>query len=642
MVAAMEAGSVAGTTDATGRGRRALADRETRSRWLLALTVLITLGAATYAFTVGLDAQDRPTARPYADAPYYYAYAPSLFLDGDLDLRDEYVLTGNWYHLAPTKIGRPGNVFGVGPALLTAPAFLTGHAVAVANGERRDGFSTTEQWLTMWMSVLASVAALIFPARIAARRLAAPGAGLLASLCVLLAGPVIYYAVRQPGYAHPFATFFTAWLVDVWDASYQRPRTARTWALLGLVLGLGVLARPQLAPWAVLVVAAAVDDLRRARWRPTAALIGAWALGAALCGLAIAPQLLAWQAIYGAYYVVPQGEGFMRWGEPAWTEVLFSARNGLLPWAPLYAVGLLGAIAGAWRWPRLFGPLLIGVGVQVWANGAAWDWWGGGAFGGRRFDSIYVVVALGLAVALAPALAAIARVARGSRAGLALRVPAAALGIAAIVMTLALTVGNLFMCAFYSSPSARIGGGTAAAEVMRHEIGGRLGRFVGRVSALTNWPARYAFARRYQRELGAYDQVVGTHFLGETFPGLNSIRPRTEEHFQLAQVPGFLRQGFRGGGPDGALVIPSGRARIFVGLNRRGTLRVHVTLWHPERAGDIVLRWNGAERTRVAIGRSPQPIELIAPSLRRGVNVLAIEAPPGTLATAFELYATDR
>lgn len=631
----------AGSTGLLARLRRALADRETRGRWLVGLTLLSTLVAATYAFTVGEDPAGRPTARPYADAPYYYAYAPSLVLDGDLDLRDEYVVTGNWYHLAPTKIGRPGNVFGIGPALLTAPAFLVGHALAVATGERRDGFSTVEQWLTMWMSVLASVAALIFPVRIATRRLAAPGAGLVAALCTLAAGPVIYYAVRQPGYAHPFATFFAAWLVDAWDASYLRPRTARTWAGLGLILGVAVLARPQLAPWAVLVLVAAVDDLSQARWRPSAPMIGRWALGAALTALAILPQLLSWRATYGELYVVPQGPGFMRWDEPAWSEVLFSSRNGLLPWAPLYAVGLIGAALGAVRRPRLFVPLLLGVAAQIWVNGAAWDWWGGGAFGGRRFDSIYVVVALGLTVLLAPALAALGRLRLRPWTEAVRRLPGAAVGLAALAATLALALGNLVAVGHYSSPSVRIGGGQPASEVLRHDIKGRLGRFVARASALANWPARRWFADRYQRELGAYDRVVGVHLLGETFPGLNSIRPRTEDHLRMNQLPAALRRGFKGGGPDGALVISGGPARLFIGLNRRGGVRAILTLWHPDRDGELVLRWNGRERVRVPVPRTPQPVELVAPDIERGVNLLEIDAPSGTLASTIDLYALD-
>jgi hypothetical protein len=624
------------------RLRLALADPATRGRWLVALTVLVALIAATVAFTIGRDPSGRPTARPYADAPYYYAYAPTLLLDRDLDLRDEYVITGNWYRLAPTKLGRPGNVFGVGPAIVTAPAFLVGHAIAVATGERRDGFSTTEQWLTMWMSVLASVTALIFPVRIASRRLRAPGAGLIAAVCALCAGPVIYYAVRQPGYAHPFATFFAAWLVDLWDASYLRPRSARTWALLGLALGLAVLARPQLAPWAILPLLAAVDDLARARGRVGGALFGRWLLGAAVALLALLPQLLAWRALYGALYVLPQGAGFMRWDEPAWTEVLFSSRNGLLPWAPLYAVGLAGAVIGAWRWPRLFVPLLVGVAAQVWANGAAWDWWGGGAFGGRRFDSIYVVVALGLAVVLAPAVAALARLRLWPLRQAAWRVPAALAGIVALAFTLALTAGNLIAASKYSAPSVRIGGGTAASTVLRDQIKGRLGRFVGRVSGWTNYPFRLDFAHRYARDLGAYDQVIGTHFLGETFPGLNSTRPRTEDRLTMREVPGFLRPGFRGGGPDGALVMADGHGRLLVGLNRRGGVSVTITLWHPGGAsGEVALRWNDRERVRVPVPASPTPIELIAPVVRRGVNLLEIDAPPGTVASELVLQAIE-
>lgn len=638
MVGAMEPEVAPG---ALARWRLGLVAPEHRAARWTALALLVTLVAATYAFTVGRDPAGRPTARPYADAPYYYAYAPSLFLDRDLDLRDEYVVTGNWYRLGPTPLGRPGNVFGVGPALLTAPAFLVGHALALAAGHRRDGFSTEEQWLTMWMSVLASVAALWFPARIARRRLDAPTAGAVAALCVFAAGPVVYYAVRQPGYAHPFATLFAAWLVDAWDASYDRPRTARTWAGLGALLGLAILARPQLAPWALLPVVAAVGELRAAGWRPDRAMVGRWALGAAVAVMMVVPQLLTWKAIYGAYYVVPQGDGFMRWDAPAWSEVLFSARNGLLPWAPLYAVGLVGAALGALRWPRLFGPLVVATAAQAWINGAAWDWWGGGAFGGRRFDSVYVVVALGLAVALRPALAAVARPGRGPWPLVARRVAAAGAGFGALALVAALAVGNLVLAGHYTSPTARIGGGEAAADVIRRQVKGRLGRVMGWASELSNWPARRWFAARHDVEPGTYDQVVGVHLLGETFPGLNSIRPATSEHVVLSRLHPPLRRWLLGGGPDGALRVPFGRARILVGLNRRGAVRVTLTVWHPSVRGEVALAWNGRALARAALAATPATIELVTDDLRRGTNELAITAPPGALVSTLDLAATE-
>ena len=66
-----------------------------------------------------------------------------------------------------------------------------------------------------------------------------------------------------------------------------------------------------------------------------------------------------------------------------------------------------------------------------------------------------------------------------------------------------------------------------------------------------------------------------------------------------------------------------------------------LTLWHPERSGELVLRWNGRERVRVAVPREPQPIELLAPAIERGVNLLEIDAPPGTLASTIDLAALD-
>ena len=48
---------------------------------------------------------------------------------------------------------------------------------------------------------------------------------------------------------------------------------------------------------------------------------------------------------------------------------------------------------------------------------------------------------------------------------------------------------------------------------------------------------------------------------------------RQVHKLQLTQLPAILRRGLRGGGPDGALIIPSGHARLFLGLNRRGGVR---------------------------------------------------------------------
>src|ERR1041385_4906093 len=83
-----------------------------RPTWIATAVLAV---AATIAFAAGKDDWGRGLREPTADAAYYYAYLPSLVLDGDLDFANQYRVTQNWYRLGPTPIGRPGNVFGIGP-----------------------------------------------------------------------------------------------------------------------------------------------------------------------------------------------------------------------------------------------------------------------------------------------------------------------------------------------------------------------------------------------------------------------------------------------------------------------------------------------------------------------------------------------
>ena len=623
---------------APGRWRQALLALQARHhRAVLAAAGLILLAVTTIWFFRAEDDQGK-TARLQADAPYYHAYLPSLVLDRDLDFDDEYEITGNWYRLGKTPIDRRSNVFGIGPAVYTLPFFLFGHALAQAAGSQADGFSEPEILASLYASLLYSLGALFFAYRLLRRRLGGAYLPALVPLLVACSGPVVYYAIRQPGYSHPFATFWVAWLVDYVDASFDPapgPRPLRTWLGMGALIGAAALARPQLALWAALALLAAADDVRRVlglgargsggRWRALAGLAPRWAAGAALSLLIFSPQLLAWKSLYGAYLAVPQGEGFMRWDAPAWSEVLMSSRNGLLPWAPLYALAGLGLILSVRRHPRLGGALLLGVALQTVANGAAWDWWAGGSFGGRRFDSCFVAFAFGLGYLL-------------------IRLPRAAEGwigrclrmawIAAVLaLSMALAAANVGLASIHSGPTVRIHGGRVPAELLEEEIGGHLGRVVAAASRAANLPARLVFAWRYGAARDDYDRVVGVHHLGELFPGLNSFRGKRTHRFKLdpasPAIAGLVRA--IDAGPADAVALAGARARILVGLNRIGPVRFNVqAAASGTEAVPLVLRLNGALLAEASVGPDTTQVAGTAPAVRRGINVLEIEAPPGT------------
>ncbi len=595
-----------------------LADRSNLLLTLAALAIL--LGSSLWFFTAKDDRGK--SARLTADAWYYHAYLPSLVFDQDLDFVDEYKVTKNWYRLGKTPIDRQANVFGIGPAIYQLPFFVAGHGVASLTEDRADGFSKTEVKFSLYASLLFSLGALFFGARLLARRLGGRYGPLAIVLLAAAGGPVLYYAVRQPGYAHPFATFWAAWLIDYWDGSFRSedssPRSQRYWVCIGLLIGAASLARPQLVLWSILGGYAAVSDLMRARalgLERTAVLriIRSWLLGAGCALLIVLPQLLSWNALYGSFIASPQGEGFMRWGESVWLETLMSSRNGLFPWAPIYALGFIGLLVGMRRHARICSAVLLGLFLQAYANGAAWDWWAGGSFGGRRFDSCYIGFAFGLGVLLLSPW----QQARPSKRFPVLRV--ASVGLA--VFSALLAGANMNFASTQSAPTVRIYGGQSASSILKKSPS-LLGATAGWASSVSNLPARILFAWRNDVSIHAYDRVAGVHVLGELFPGLNSFRGKKREPVDLnpdhPRVTGLEKA-------NGKNLSPSGRVRILIGLNRVGPVEVYLQL-----TGDAPTVHINGEKLSVQPLNSPRGAYRVQVlEYERGSNRLDIQSSPG-------------
>ena len=587
--------------------------------------------ASTAWFFSGHGAQGR-TAQLTADAWYYHAYLPSLFMDGDLDFADEYRVTGNWYRFGKTDTGRMANVFGVGPAIFEAPVFLAAHALA-----RGDGFAAGEVEPVLYLSLLFSLAALVPVGLLLRRRLGARYGAVAVPILLAAAGPVVYYAIRQPGYAHPFATFWVALLVERWDASYRDgPRSLPTWLGLGALLGAAALARPQCALWGVLLAAACLDDLSRV-WRQPGwprtllrCLAPRWLAAGALALAVFAPQLVAWKSVYGSWLTTPQGPGFMWWDQPAISETLFSSRNGLFPWSPLYFLAGAGLMVAAVRVPRLGIALIAGVLLQAWVNGAVWDWWAGGSFGGRRFDSTFVAFAVGLgALVVWPA---------GPR-----RIWIRRVGVA-VVYAIAglLAAGNLVFAGTQSSSTVRIHGGSAARAVLEKEIGGRLGTVASAASGLANLPVRALFARRYDKGMEAYDKLVGVHQLAELYPGLNSLPGKNRDRIKLGNPRSPRLFGLTAGPAPKTTALEGERATILLGFNRRDEIRFRLRAAAPAGAPgevEVELLLDGDSIGGGRVG--PAGGEVSGSAIpARGVNELAVRAPPGTVLQWLDLEGT--
>lgn len=347
-----------------------------------------------------------------SDGTGYYAYTRSLVLDGDLSLANDYVgmpfphAPTNLAVLPPTATGLAYNPFSIGPGLLWLPGFALADAfVRLGPGAYwpADGYTLPYVALTTLTTAIGGLA-LILALYFICRRVAGPGLAALAALATFFGSNALYYAMREGSFAHGLSGTAAALFVLAWLRLEERP-SPRRWAALGAAGGLCTL----LYWTSALALAPAALSFARQLWLALGApaaergpRLRELGLGAALalaCGLAmVAPQLLAWQAIFGAPFTVPQGSGFITPGAPVVGPFFFGPLHGMLSWTPAYFVGMLGLGLLAARRP--WAALCLGLGFAAYLvyNMSLSTWHGGGAFGLRRLTVLLPWCALGLAL----------------------------------------------------------------------------------------------------------------------------------------------------------------------------------------------------------------------------------------------------
>jgi hypothetical protein len=367
------------------------------------------LGVLVAALALLLATLASHNFRLTSDGVDHFVYLRSLWVDHDLDLANDYarVSPRGGSVDPPTPLGRTGNLHPVGPALLWSPLYAVADVLARLTGRPPDGDNALYRNAAALAGLLAGWLGLALVYR-AALRLSGRGPALLAALGLGFGTFLYWYLAWAPTMAHGPAFAAAALVVALLLAPLPAERRGRLRraAALGAACGLAALLR-----WAdaLVVVLPLVDALprlrRRAEWRGLAAEAAVFALAAAVV---FTPQLIVWKRLYGAFVTVPQGTAFLA-GAPAVSGVLFSPRHGLFSWSPLLYAAVAGLILGWRRAPRLAlgGLLLLALLTRV--NAGTADWWGGAAFGGRRFDAALAPLGIGLALGCAALARGLAR-----------------------------------------------------------------------------------------------------------------------------------------------------------------------------------------------------------------------------------------
>jgi hypothetical protein len=519
------------------------------------------------------------------DGLWYYSYAHSLAFDRDLDLTNQYQRLGIDHYPGSQPVretGLPRNTFPVGVGILWIPFLYLGHLGAWLRNAH--GFSTAyDGWsdpylhtLALGNTVLGWLGLLVLDRFLS--RWFTPSLAFAATVGLACGSFLFWYLALQPIYTHAPTFFLATVVVERWAKNSPPPRLA-SMGWTGLLIGWAACLRWQNGLLGFLPLSRLGGDLRR---EPRRSALAAAALAVGFF-LGVLPQLLAWKLLFGRFLIgVPLGADYVRWSDPFLAETLFSSRHGLFSWSPLLLFAAAGFVGFWWRHPRPGWPLALLLVGFTYVNSAVADWWGGGSFGARRFDSALPILALGLATALGGLVAASRR-----RPGL----------LAAGLLAVFILTNVLFSEQYRKGrlpPDDTISFEAAARGMIEDVFDG-----VGYPFA---FPANWLFAARYDRPKTQYDLLVGKYLFHRqnNLGGVIDLGPSD---------PPFIGNGWS------SLADWEGRQRE-VRLALGPTAGVFVPTDRPERLRVVVVcaAPSGGEPRSVELRLNGQPVTVFRPS----------------------------
>ena len=374
-----------------GRFGKSSRGRFTKSPYKVLSTVCRLLNHAVILYLLLFVPLFRPIVAPI-DPVGYYAWARSILIDGDLDVRNEFADLEMPPGAPTTPTGYLHNQWSAGSALIWLPGMALVHGVLlIGNGLGltipADGYSWPYMFAAAFTSSLTGLLALGLSYRLS-RELFGQFAALLATITVWLATPFVFFQYHQPFMSHAHDACTNALFLVLWWRTRREPHRRQLWFCLGVVIGLAIWIRPQNGILGLAVgVLWLVDGIKEGVWglRPRL-LTQLFPLAAGLL-LLIVPLLFFWRELYGAWVVntyTASGGGAFDFSAPHWLEVLFSSDRGLFTWTPITIFCLVGL---RWVWPKhrhlaLLITLLV---VAHWYVISCWSFWAGGDTPGPRF-----------------------------------------------------------------------------------------------------------------------------------------------------------------------------------------------------------------------------------------------------------------
>jgi hypothetical protein len=336
------------------------------------------------------------------DPPAYFGVCHALLFHRDFDLSDEFERVkpdDSLWTAVRKETGHRGSSYAIGYSVVAIPFLAAGTALDALVGNPADGYSyfailgyclanviLTCIGLTALFTFLHDTAGLwgVSGPRSAVYALFVTGA-------IFCGTSVGYYAFSQMSHASTFccgSLFLACW----WKV--REGTDVRGWAVLGLIGGVLSICRWQDVFY---LGAPLLFDLLDGGLRGVLPRLRSRAIYAGVIALCWIPQFLEWKYMYGRFFLIPQGEGFIVLPPHFIPQVLFSSQNGWFFWTPLALLGFCGLLFGAVKVTRVFLPWIVVIALEVALIGSLpITWHGGDSFSSRYLTSCVPLISLGL------------------------------------------------------------------------------------------------------------------------------------------------------------------------------------------------------------------------------------------------------
>jgi hypothetical protein len=378
--------------------QRAISVQRTRAIWFpIVLVVWIISGIVFFSPGIAFDGAQ------------YYAYIRSLFIDGDLHFANELNAQAPFHGTAdfaeiPTATGYTQNLASVGPALYWTPFWIMGHVTTLVGQQLgfnwyTNGYDEPYVVLIGLGSALAGLLTMIGCYRICIRWYSSSLA-LAATMTIYLASNLLYYATYRGSFAHALSAATGTWFIIAVLNMDDAPHEWRRWLWLGLSAGAMIVTYWITALLLVIPLLIGINHVWNALHARNWSVLWRLSRNALLAGMAaflvFLPQIIAWWIIYGQPFAIPHGGEYITPYDNHLRSVLVSPLYGMLWWTPAFFFGFIGYAWCFTRIPRTALLTFAGLALYIAYNASLERWFGGGAFGMRRFTVLVPLFAIGL------------------------------------------------------------------------------------------------------------------------------------------------------------------------------------------------------------------------------------------------------